>query len=376
MSFRDHVTAPGPKRLLTIDGGGIRGVIALEILDRLQSELRVARGEPELVLSDVFDYIGGTSTGAIIAAGLALGRSTEDILALYTDHGAKMFERSRWWDRVRHTYDAAPLENILKQEFGSDTTFGDEAIQTLLLLVLRNASTDSAWPLSNNPLARFNDESLPDCNLQLPLWQLVRASTAAPVYFQPESIKLGEREFVFVDGALTPFNNPAFQLFTMATLDAYGLGWPTGEDQLLLVSVGTGNSAFARPQLKPRDMHLIHNATAVPGALMGAAAWQQDMLCRAFGRCRWGVPLDLELGDLCGSAGLVDEPLFTYLRYDMPISQDMLRDIGLDHIRIRDVIAIDKVQQIPEMREVGRRVAERCVDIAHFEGFLGIPPSP
>src|SRR5687768_12266028 len=97
--------------------------------------------------------------------------------------------------------------------------------------------TDSPWPVSNNPLAKYNqkyreDGSRPrdDCNLDLPLWQLVRASTAAPVFFPPEVVKLGKREFVFVDGGITMYNNPTFQAFLMATVEPYKMGWPAGED--------------------------------------------------------------------------------------------------------------------------------------------------
>ena len=190
---------------------------------------------------------------------------------------------------MRHAYDAEPLEAILKDELGADTTFGSDRLRTLLLVVLRNATTDSPWPLSNNPGRTFNDRALPGCNLDLPLWQLVRASTAAPTYFAPERITLGATEFVFVDGGVTPFNNPALQLVPMATLEAYGLGWPTGEDELLLVSVGTGNSEFARPDLEPDDMHLLYHATSMPGALMISAAAQQDLLCRALGRVPVGA---------------------------------------------------------------------------------------
>jgi uncharacterized protein len=72
-----------------------------------------------------------------------------------------------------------------------------------VLMVLRNATTDSPWPLSNNPRAKYNQEDRADNNLLLPLWQLVRASTAAPVYFPPELIQVGDHDFVFVDGGLT-----------------------------------------------------------------------------------------------------------------------------------------------------------------------------
>ena len=61
------------------------------------------------------------------------------------------------------------------------------------MMVMRNHSTDSPWPVSNNPYAKYNDRSRDDCNLDLPLWQLVRASTAAPTYFPPEVVTFKAR---------------------------------------------------------------------------------------------------------------------------------------------------------------------------------------
>lgn len=369
-AVRDGDEGIAPKSLLAIDGGGIRGVIALEILDRLQATLRAGSGDADLVLADAFDYIAGTSTGAIIAAGLSLGMSTDQLLTLYVEHGAEMFDRGRLRDRLHHAYDPDRLEAILKQHLGADTTLGSDRLRTLLLIVLRNATTDSPWPVSSNPRAKFNDRSLADCNLDLPLWQLVRASTAAPFYFPPETITLGNRDYVFVDGGLTPFNNPAFQLFTMATLDAYGLGWPTGEDRMLLVSVGTGNAEVPRPNLDDRDMHLGYHATSTVGALMSSAAAQQDLLCRALGRCRWGVAIDAEVGDLHHTSGLAATPLFSYVRYDMPLSTVTLHHLGLNHIRLADVVPIDQVDHIAAMREIGRGIAARAVHLDHMRGFL------
>ena len=367
---RRVVSGDGPKRLLALDGGGIRGVMTLEVLRRLERVLRERTGRRDLVLADTFDYIGGTSTGAIIAAGLALGFDVDRILELYVQRGAEMFDRSRLRDRARHFYDAQALAAILKDEVGEDTTLGSDRLRTLLLIVLRNATTDSPWPISNNPAARFNDPSLVDCNLGLPLWQLVRASTAAPIYFPPEKVRLGETEFVFVDGGLTPYNNPALQLFLMATLEPYGLSWPTGADQMLLVSVGTGNAAHARPALSPSEMSLLYHAKATPGALMISAAAQQDVLCRVLGDCRWGEPIDLELGDLQSGSGLLPEPLFTYLRYDLELNEANLDRLGCGDIRLADVVAIDSVAHIDELRRVGRAVADLAVDPGHLDGFV------
>lgn len=152
-----------------------------------------------------------------------------------------------------------------------EATLGDARLRTLLMMVLRNETTDSPWPLSNATGARFNDRSRPDCNLDLPLWQLVRGSTAAPIYFPAEVIRVGGRRLVFADGGLTSFNNPAFQLFLMATLNAYGLSWPTGVDSLLPVSVGTGYHPNAHENLKLSRLHVLHNVRSAPSALMFAA---------------------------------------------------------------------------------------------------------
>ena len=72
-----------------------------------------------------------------------------------------------------------------------ERTLGADDLCSLLLIVTRNATTDSPWPVSNNPFAKYNDRTRKDCNLQIPLWQLVRASTAAPVYFPPEIVGVG-----------------------------------------------------------------------------------------------------------------------------------------------------------------------------------------
>src|SRR5262249_18457015 len=154
-----------------------------------------------------------------------------------------------------------------------------------------------------NPFAAFNQPDLPDCNLHLPLWQLVRASTAAPTFFPPETVRLGARQFVFVDGAVSVYNNPAFLLYLKAALKAYRLNWESGEDRMLLVSVGTGATADENANLRPSSMNLFYHATRVPNALLSSAGIEQDMLCRVFGRCLCGEPLDAELGDLLGDNG-------------------------------------------------------------------------
>jgi patatin-like phospholipase/acyl hydrolase len=257
MSYVDRESTPGPKRLLALDGGGLRGALTLGVLAELEEMLREETGgDDSFVLGDWFDYIAGTSTGAIIAASLAWGMPVRRIKELYRTLGGEMFRKPILPRRFWYRYRADALSATLREVFG-DATLGDARLRTLLMMVLRNETTDSPWPLSNATRAVFNDRSRPDCNLDLPLWQLVRGSTAAPVYFPAEVIHVGGRRLVFADGGLTSFNNPAFQLFLMATLDAYGLGWPTGVDSLLLVSVGTGYHPNANQNLKLSWRHVL-----------------------------------------------------------------------------------------------------------------------
>lgn len=344
-------------------------MLSLEVLRRLEAECREATGNPGLVLADVFDYIGGTSTGAIIAAGLALGQEVDHLLHLYRERSAEMFDPARLRDRVHHLYDEGPLEAILRAQSGPATRFGSDRLKSLLMVVVRNATTDSPWPLSNNPRARFNAVA-GSAPLDLPLWQVVRASTAAPVYFPPERMRAGGQEYLFVDGGVTGFNNPAFQLFLMATLDRYRLCWPTGVDDLLLVSVGTGTTERDRDDLTEADMHLGYHAATTPIALITSSVAQQDLLCRVFGRCLCGPTIDDEVGDLIDSAPLGDRNLFTYVRYDTPLDRRGLDRLGLYDVEPDAVGAIDAVDHIDDLSRAGRALADRVVDVDHVAPFL------
>ncbi len=366
------------RRLLALDGGGIRGTITLEVLAELERSLgeRLQAG-PGFVLANYFDYIAGTSTGAIIATCLSLGMRVADIRAFYLASGPAMFDKANLLKRyLRNKYNdeqlAGKLQEVIRQQSGEQqATLGTKALKTLLLLILRNATTDSPWPLSNNPAAAFNDPAFKGCNLNLPLWQLVRASTAAPTYFPPEVVAVGEEEFVFVDGGVTMYNNPAFQLFLMATISPYKLRWPTEADKLLLVSVGTGAAASANANLAPEQMNLLYNASSIPSALMYGASNEQDLLCRVFGRCLHGAEIDAEVRDLKGDIGpgSIEQKFFTYLRYNADLSRAGLNQLGLPQIKPENVQQMDSVDYISQLQAVGQAVAKE-VDLAHFAGFL------
>jgi hypothetical protein len=381
MSASERLKPSPQKKLLALDGGGIRGMMSLEVLAEIERLLRdrVGRGK-DFRLSDYFDYIAGTSTGAIIATCLSLGMSVDDVRTFYRENGKAMFATAGLWRRFRYKFDEKKLSAKLRDVFNTyrpsgeetaDMTLGSSALKTLLLIILRNATTDSPWPLSNNPRAKYNRPERPDSNLQVPLWQVVRASTAAPTYFAPQEVAVGEKRFLFVDGGVTTYNNPAFLVFLMATAKPYHVEWPVGADRMLLVSVGTGTAARADGKLKASDMNLLYNATGIPAILMYAALNEQDLLCRAFGRCRSGDLYDREVGTLCGpdAEGGALPKLFTYMRYNADLSREGLDALGMRHIEPAQVQRLDSVDYMEQLAEVGRAIAKK-VRPEHFDGFV------
>src|ERR1700675_2275655 len=90
-----HLFGPGKKRILALDGGGVRGALSIAFLERLEKILTEIEGRP-VRLCDWFDLIGGTSTGAIIAAALALGYRVADIRTFYEQLAPKIFKKSFW----------------------------------------------------------------------------------------------------------------------------------------------------------------------------------------------------------------------------------------------------------------------------------------
>jgi hypothetical protein len=372
-----------PRKLLALDGGGIRGVLTLEVLIKIEEMLAEATGQgKEFRLCDFFDYIGGTSTGAIIAAGLARGMSARQLLEFYRRTGPAMFDKAFLLQRLKSLYKSEPLAQELKQTFGEKTNLFPENLRCLLLVVTRNVTTDSPWPVSSNPLAKYNHPDRKDCNLKIPLWQLVRASTAAPVYFPPEvlpwDLEDERKTFVFVDGGVTPYNNPAFLLFRLATQMSYRLSWKTGERDLLLVSVGTGAAPLLDSDLLSPSKNHLSNLVSLPGALMYGALVDQDINCRVIGRCVYGAPIDREMGDLIPR----DEdqrpvPLakdlgraFLYTRYNADLGREGLNAMGLNDIDPEQVGQLDSVKYVDALSRVGRRLAEE-VRLEHFGPFIG-----
>ena len=240
----NHFFAAGPKRILALDGGGIRGIISLAFVERIEAMLARRRGGWGFRVADYFDLIGGTSTGAIIATGLALGKSAGEMIELYLTLAKKGFRRNRWIGGTFATkFDAKALRAVIIEQFGQET-LGSDKLRCGLGIVAKRIDTGSVWLFHNHPRGMFyGAEGTPEFtpNRNLLLSDLLRASSAAPSYFAPEPIEVAPGvKGLFVDGGVSPHNNPALLLMMLATIQGYGFRWPTGADRLMVASVGTG----------------------------------------------------------------------------------------------------------------------------------------
>lgn len=365
----------GQRRLLALDGGGIRGLITLGILEKMEADLRrILKKDASFRLADYFDFIGGTSTGAILAVGLSIGLSASDLTKFYLEAGPLMFKKEELLERLWNKFKSDPLEMKLKEILGKTTELGSPKLKTLLLLVMRNISTDSPWPVTNNPMAHYNARDRDDCNLKLPLWQLVRASTAAPTYFPPEVVKLKEgRQFVFVDGGVTPYNIPAFLMFRKATAEPYRLLWERGEDKMLIVSAGTGSAPRLGPQAGDPNRSLLEVAMSIAGEMMNGMAYDQDINCRTVGRCVFGPEIDREVKDMVPAKPLSENlgRSFLYARYDPDLTREGLDALGLKKLSPEAVGKMDSVKAVDDLMAVGKAYAKRALDISAQWGPFG-----
>jgi uncharacterized protein len=365
-SSRDrHLFGPGPKRILSLDGGGIRGAITIAFLERLEMLIDEIEGKPTL-LCDWFDVIGGTSTGAIIAGALALGYRAADINAFYRKFGPKVFRRSFW--RIagfRAKFSASDLTAQLDSIIG-DRTLESSDLKTGLCVVTKRLDTGSVWLLMNNPRLPYWDTPPDEAyigNRHYRLASVIRASAAAPYYFDPEYIQIarGMLPGLFVDGAVSPHNNPVLHLLMAVSLPHYGLGWPLGVDNLKIVSVGTGTYRYTLQRSEMPRLRTLGIAAHALSSQISDAQQLVLMLMSWLGSSPTEWIINSEIGGLGSMDSPGGKPLFKFLRYDVILENAWLsRTLGvnLDNRLLQRYRLLDAPENIPAIYDLGARAAE------------------
>jgi hypothetical protein len=177
-------------KILSIDGGGIKGVFPAAFLASIEDTLGGAS------ISDFFDLIAGTSTGGIIALGLGLGLRAAEVLEFYIRYGPAIFPRkSPWWVLGPAKYEIEPLKQALEKTFGSKR-LGDSTRR--LLIPSFNATTGKIhiFKTAHHPRLQMD--------FKVPAVEVALATSSAPVFFPP--YRSGQ-EVVFIDGGIWA-NNP------------------------------------------------------------------------------------------------------------------------------------------------------------------------
>ena len=323
--------AAGPKRILALDGGGVKGVLSLGMAKALETELRRRSGDPRLVLSDYYDLIGGTSTGAIVATGLALGLTVDAMIELYMSLGPKVFGRRVGDGNLfRSKYDPRDLRVALEPTLGR-RTLGSPDLKTGLAIHMKRIDTGSAWVLTNNPKNKYfdfdDDERGTVPNRRYRLIDLVMASAAAPTFFDEVVINIARddkdrviQKGYFVDGAVGANNNPGMQLLMLALVPGYGFHWASGADNLMMTSIGTG---LRRPEIdgeKFRTMMPGFRGIQALRSMIYDTQIQGIMLLQALSVPKRAWPINSEVGDM-KNVVLGQGPLLDYQRIDVMLDR-------------------------------------------------------
>ncbi len=381
MTLSEHFSnSSSPKRILALDGGGIRGALSLGYLQRVEDILRKQHGnDKNFRLCDYFDLIGGTSTGSIIASCLAIGMKVQEIKNMYMELGDKIFgKKNKWWkifeidDLLKATYKAKPLEDELQKLFG-DIKLESDKIKTGLCIVAKRADTNSVWPLINHPGGKYFN-SADGLNKDILLWKAVRASAAAPTYFLPQIIDVGGglHEAAFVDGGVSMANNPALQLLMVATLQGFPFKWKCGADNLLVVSVGTGMSRWKQIPANVKKNNLLNWAKQLPDMFMQDASWHNQIIMQWLSNSPTAWEIDGEIGKLendCLIGPKKDGGLMTYLRYNLWLDAETLNPLMKKDYTQSEIDGLTEMSNAAsrfELYDIGVKAASAQVKENHF----------
>jgi uncharacterized protein len=364
-----------PKSILSLDGGGYRGILTLAYLEKIEALLREKKGNNNLVLADCYDLIGGTSTGAIIASLLSIGKPVADIIALYKELGKVVFGKRRHfyiprsWKNARalmkSSYHSHVIEKLLKDNLmdaaHKDILISDTRnIRCGIVIISKRADTYSLWTVPNHPDGKYYE-----ANKHLALWELCRASSAAPYYFSAKELKLKTRskksfDTAFIDGGVSLANNPAFQLFLVATIPSFGFNWQTGENNIYITSVGTGNGVKVEAVKDILNQRTIHWASKIPDLFMTDALEMNAIIMNLIGR-NFGDQdiIDSQYDDL-KDMNYMPNRLFSFTRFNQKLTVDDLKNaLGVikTQAQVNSLVEMDHFEHLDTLWEIGRKAA-------------------
>jgi hypothetical protein len=353
--------------------------------------------------------VGGTSTGAIIAGALALRFKISQVKDFYLKLAPLAFKSSPWRiPLLQAKFDARGLRTNIEAVVG-DRTLSSPDLVTGYCIVTKRMDTGSPWIVSNNPRAPYWEDGKDYIgNKSYPLVNLVRASTAAPHFFDPELLPISKDQTVlpdeiakplnlprplrvahqllqqaglmkrvkidknkyglFVDGGVTPHNNPSLALLNMAILSPFNINWPTGPDRLSIISLGTGTY---RPTLSYEALGFARFTKLAFHALISMMTDNENLvlsLMQWMGDCPAPWTINSEIGTLAGDAPRGGK-MFRFLRYDVRLEKNWLAQ-QLDYDVSDDLLGrlrgMDDPTVAHKLYEIGSLAAAKQVKLEHL----------
>lgn len=257
-------------RILCLDGGGIRGVMPARILQKVEQQL----GSP---LKNHFDLIAGTSTGSILAVGIALGKSPDELLNLYSQKGLRIFPYQSLKSPKRlplifqyglsaPKFSDEGLIAALQEEFGeqklADITPDPDKLKVLI------PSYDT---IGRDPIV-FKSWCHQQWYAKVPLWEICVSSASAPTYFPAHRIEQNGRVYSLIDGGVCANNPVSCAVAEAIKLLRLSQNKSSGEviDQIKVISIGTGDPASPIPWEQVRGWGLVQWGLRIADVFMDA----------------------------------------------------------------------------------------------------------
>jgi hypothetical protein len=279
-----------------------------------------------------------------------------------------------------------------------DRTLESPDLKTGLAIITKRIDTGSPWVLTNNPRSSTGTirQTAPISATGISASPTSCASTAAPYYFAPKRIRIVPRAKrprvppgLFVDGGVSPFNNPALMLLMLAGINGYGFQWDLGADHLLMASVGTGSYRMRlRPKFLMRRIPGYFAAKAIHG-LVGDSDVLSLTLLQWLSAPKRPWEINSEIGTMEGELlGPADQkgdpkPLLAFVRYDARLEIPWLTTVFGERLRhvlnegfVEGLKQLDRPDMMDHMYDVGALAADHQVTPDDFPAQFDVTPHP
>ncbi|NQU53154.1 MAG: patatin-like phospholipase family protein [Bacteroidetes bacterium] len=333
-------------RILSLDGGGMRGIIPATVLKYVEEKLQEKSKNKNARLADFFDLIVGTSTGGILTCFYLISNPSKEkdvptskypaskALEFYVEKGGLIFDdsKNKSWFGLRQLFNATRfnpnnIENIFEEEFGDKKL--SELLQPCII---------TSYDMESQSAVFFHSrETKPDRDFRIK--DVVRSTSAAPTYFPPANIinLASGRKMINLDGGVFA-NNPAMCAYVEARKTDFGKVKNPGAKDMIFLSVGTGGGKLHFPKVEKSGMWSVVNwAKSIPDIMMDGGA----------------ETVHYQMEAIFGTLGKKEK--VHYKRIDVPFdkrnySSDM-SDASEDNIKALGIAGKDTLKDAQEKKE-------------------------